>query len=157
MPSFSTVSFQRLTSLLIFTPESVELERNFLKEVTLLVEDVKTVNISSKAFNQLVVGAVFKNIRNLNLEEKSFYSCWGTVWFFNVSSGNTTEFVRSTYGVFSSSDIVQLNDLNPSETKFKVHRRPKLTPLQKATTIYSVLNRVEDMGISPYMRFSLHR
>lgn len=106
-----------------------------LREVTLIVENVKKVFAKQKAFDQVVINAVFKNVGYLKLEEKSFASCWGTVWLFDVKNSST---VAST---FSSSELVVWK-----ENQFTYHNRPEVTPRQKFTLLYNLSSQVQDMG-----------
>ncbi len=107
-----------------------------LREVTLIVENVKMVSAKQKAFDQVVINAVFKNIGYLKLDEKSFASCWGTVWLFDVKNSST---LAST---FSSSELV----VYWKENQLTYHNRPEVTPRQKFTLLYNLSSQVQDMG-----------
>ena len=107
-----------------------------MREVNLFIENVTSVTIHYKTFDQLVINVVFRNIKILTLEEKSFSSCWGTVWFFNSP---TTSSIKS----FSNSDLI----VYKSESSFTIHTRPDVTPRQKLYQVYKILNKVNDLGV----------
>lgn len=116
-----------------------------MREVNLFIENVTSVTIHYKTFEQLVINAVFRNIKILTLEEKSFSSCWGTVWFFNSPT-------KSSIKSFSSSDLI----VYKSESSFTIHTRPDVTPRQKLYQVYKILNKVNDLGVFKNLRFFLN-
>ncbi len=109
-----------------------------MREVYLTMNNVNSVNIQTNTFDQLVINAVFRNIPKLELLDKSFLSCWGSVWLFN-----TTTSPNPSLNAFSSSDLVVHNGVS-----FTVYARPKVTPRLKFTQIYEVSAKVYDLGIS---------
>nr|CAH0111554.1 unnamed protein product [Daphnia galeata] len=115
-----------------------------MREVNLFIENVTSVRIHYKTFEQLVINAVFRNIKILTLEEKSFSSCWGTVWFFNSPT-------KSSIKSFSSSDLI----VYKSESSFTIHTRPDVTPRQKLYQVYKILNKVNDLEITIYAVLAL--
>lgn len=114
-----------------------------MKEVSLLVENVYDVAFGTKSFNQIVVHGVFKNVTNLSLAEKSFYSCWGSILLMNTTLSSSME-LRA----ISSSDIIVWHGLHTTNIERIVHRRPELTPLQKATTLHYLVYKLQDLGIN---------
>ena len=117
-----------------------------MRQVHLIVENVVKVTIHEKTFDQVVVNAVFRNIKNLNLREKSFGSCWGAVWLFNVP-----DMKPMMANAFSSSDMVVYRDsLSATDNPFTTHARPELTPLQKFNQVYHISAKVADLGLYFY-------
>jgi hypothetical protein len=109
-----------------------------MREVYLMMNNVEKVTIQSNTFDQIVINAVFRNIKELELSDKSFLSCWGSVWLFNVVVLKNS----SHSNPFSSSDLVVHNGV------FTVNERPKVTPRLKFSQIYEVSAKVYDLGIS---------
>jgi Na+-transporting NADH:ubiquinone oxidoreductase subunit NqrF len=109
-----------------------------MREVNLMMDKGTTVTIQSNTFDQIVITAVFRGITDLQLSEKSFLSCWGSVWLFNVVVLKNS----SHSNPFSSSDLVVHNGV------FTVNERPKVTPRLKFSQIYEVSAKVYDLGIS---------
>ena len=117
-----------------------------LQEVNLIVENVKRVVVKQRAFDQVVINAVFKDINSLQLEEKSFASCWGSVWLFNIDSKSHIQ------SAFSSSEIVVWKDFSGS---YASHARPKVTPRQRFALLYEVSSKLNDLGKFIYNKFLL--
>lgn len=107
-----------------------------MREVNLMINKVTTVSIQSNTFDQIVINVVFRDITDLKLSEKSFLSCWGSVWLFNVKSVSHQK-------AFSSSDLIFRDD-----DSFTIYERPKVTPRLKFSQIYEVSAKVYDLGIS---------
>ncbi|EFX89794.1 hypothetical protein DAPPUDRAFT_94656 [Daphnia pulex] len=110
-----------------------------MREVYLMMNNVEKVTIKPNTFDQLVINAVFREIKELELSDKSFLSCWGSVWLFNVVVPNNS--LNS--NAFSSSDLVVHNGVS-----FTVNARPKVTPRLKFSQIYEVSAKVYDLGIA---------
>jgi hypothetical protein len=108
-----------------------------MREVYLMMNNVEKVTIQSNTFDQIVINAVFRDIKELELSEKSFLSCWGSFWLFNVSKNSSSS------NAFTSSDLVVHNGF-----AFKVYPRPNVTPRLKFSQIYEVSAKVYDLGIS---------
>lgn len=111
---------------------------NDMREVSLILSDITHVHIGRKAFDQVIVNIVFHNVKNFNLTERSFSSCWGTAWIVNSS------ITGSTMGVFSSNDMVVYKD---TDSPFIIHSRPKVTPRQKFKLVYHLAAKLDDLGL----------
>lgn len=110
-----------------------------MREVYLMMNNVEKVTIQSNTFDQIVINAVFRDIKELELSDKSFLSCWGSVWLFKDVGLKNSPHSKA----FSSSDLVVHNG-----TLFTVYERPKVTPRLKFSQIYEVSAKVYDLGIS---------
>jgi hypothetical protein len=110
-----------------------------MREVNLMMDKGTTVTIQSNTFDQIVITAVFRGITDLQLSEKSFLSCWGSVWLFNVKPAAKT----LPQSAFSSSDLIVRDG-----DSLTIYARPKVTPRLKFSQIYEVSAKVYDLGIS---------
>lgn len=92
------------------------------------IENISTVIIEKEAFVQTIVNVMINRVNNIEMQERSFSSCWGSVWMVN---GNLTHINGN---AMSSSDMMLWQN-----NHFKPHPRPESTPFQKVVihqTIY---------------------
>lgn len=121
--------------------ESEEMDEDLMNEITLFVQGGTGLMLKSNAFNQIIINAVFKDVKNLQLSDKSFAGCWGNIWFINLTDDSNSSNIIPATTSFSSSDITVWNS-----KKFTRHIRPTLTPLQKFKSTLGIADKIHEIG-----------
>jgi len=85
------------------------------------IENISTVVFRREAFTQIIVNVMINQVNNIVMEERSFSSCWGSVWIVNHGTHKNIN-----GNAMSSSDMMLWQD-----DQFKSHPRPESTPFQK--------------------------
>lgn len=136
-PFKNMIAISNSTGIILYNDED-DLVLNDIREVSLIVSNVKQVKIYEKTFDRIVINIVFHNILNLSFAERSFTSCWGTAWIFNNSVPVSIQ------PAFSSSDMVVYKDTGSS---FTIHARPRVTPRQRIKLVYQLAAEVNDLSM----------
>lgn len=144
-PFKNMIAISNSTGIILYNDED-DLVLNDIREVSLIVSNVKQLKIYEKTFDRIVINIVFHNILNLSFAERSFTSCWGTAWILNNSVPVSIQ------PAFSSSDMVVYKDTGSS---FTIHARPGVTPRQRINLVYQLAAEVNDLKITIYAVLAL--